>query len=75
MWDHEMLFNDLAPGELTFTTLKDWKGDIAYNYVQKGKNYKVKYPIRAFTRYPNDVYSLEGECIKWNFFKTVTTTI
>ena len=53
-YDHEMYLKDLSPRLLTFTTLEDWKGRDFYDYLQNGKNYKIKYPLRAFNRYPQD---------------------
>ncbi|MGG3623846.1 hypothetical protein ABES25_09875 [Bacillus gobiensis] len=52
---------DIDGRQLKFETLSDWKmyceenkDEYSYEYVQKGKNYKIKYPVKAFTRYPND---------------------
>ncbi len=67
---YEMMDTDIVPGELTFTTFleykeKDERGEYlnggSYKYFDRGKNYKIKYPVKAFERIVDSEGNIEWE--------------
>jgi hypothetical protein len=67
-YTYEMYVNDLEPGEISFTTFSEFKekdehgylkDPVTYDILNRGRNYKVKYPVKAFDRLVDEEGNIE----------------